>query len=72
MQMSKNNQSMVRIVYINKSNAVCEANIRQGINHSYWTSKKNCLGKYDKIEVDNVKAFLNKLKGCKIIEIVEY
>ena len=64
---------MVEITYINQSGFECQAVINNptAIHHTWYSSKRNIFGKFEKHEVTFLGAFLAKLKDCKIKKMVQ-
>lgn len=59
------------ITYVNQSGMPCTAEISKPhkIHHTWYSSKRNIYGVYEKHEVTVIQAFLRKLKGCSKIEM---
>ena len=64
-------KQIVEITYKNEAGLPCKAVITDPgkIHHTWYSAKRNCLGKFDKTPVTVFKAFLDKLKGCTEINI---
>ena len=64
---------MVEITYINEGGLEGKAVIDNptAIHHTWYSSKRNSIGKYEKHEVTYLGLFLSKLKGCKIVKMVQ-
>lgn len=62
------------IKYVNSEGHQGEAKIDRPdeIVSSYYKSKRNSEGKYEKVEVTAMQAFLKKLKGCLKIKCTLY
>lgn len=61
-----------KITYINEGGYKCSAFIENPnrVDHTWYSSKRNILGKFEKHEVTIFSEFMNKLKNCKILEVV--
>lgn len=64
----------VKISYLNEGGFRCEAVIKKPnyIDHTWYSSKRNSMGQWDKHPVTVVGAFLAKLKNCKLISLEQY
>lgn len=62
------------ITYINSSGFLCEARIDKPdeIVSTYYKSKRNSQGKYEKVEITAMQAFLRKLNDCRKIKCKLY
>lgn len=62
----------VTITYLNEGGFECKATIEDpmAIHHTWYSSKKNAIGKYDKHEVTVFGQFMNLLKNCSKVRVV--
>ena len=65
---------IAEFTYINESGNQCSAvlNDADKVDHSWWSSKRNCRGKYEKHEVTVFSAFMKLLKGCTNVKVKVY
>ena len=65
---------VVEFEYVNESGYKCSAKVMNAdeVHHSWWSSRRNCLGKYEKHEVTVFKAFLDKLSKCTSVKVKVY
>lgn len=63
----------IEITYNNPSGFECKAVLREplAIDHVWYSSKRNRLGKFERHEVTIFGSFLSKLRGCTNIKVVQ-
>lgn len=62
---------VAEINYKNEQGHECSAVIHDcgAIHHTWYSSKRNSLGKFDRHDVTIFGAFMSKLKGCSNIRV---
>ena len=65
---------VAELTYVNEQGlkCFCKLNNPNEVHHSWWSSKRNLMGKYDKHEVTVLGYFLSKIKNCTEVKVKVY